>query len=84
MRNVIIPAEITQENAINIYDITENDLIIAYSNEEAIGFVIYSDKEWSIQIKSDVDYTTSRWYNTLIALARAESKNYPNFNLKVL
>ena len=83
MRNVIIPTEV-QEDAINLCDVTKDDLIVAYSNEEAVGFVIYNDREWAIQIKSDVDYTTSRWYYTLVELARAESKEFPNFSLKVL
>ena len=83
MRNVIIPAEV-QEDVINLCDVTKNDLVVAYSNEEAVGFVIYTDTEWTIQIKSDVDYITSRWYNTLVELARAESKEFPNFSLKVL
>ena len=83
MRNVIIPTEV-QEDAINLCDVSKNDLIVAYSNEEAVGFVIYTDPEWTIQIKSDVDYITSRWYYTLVELARAESKEFPNFSLKVL
>ena len=84
MRNVIIPIETTQEDAINFYDVTYNDLIVAYSNEKAVGFVIYNNGDWIIQIKSDADYTTSRWYNTLIELVRAESKYYPNFKLRIL
>ena len=83
MRNVIIPTEV-QEDAINLCDVSKNDLIVAYSNEEAVGFVVYNDREWTIQIKSDIDYTTSRWYYTLVELARAESKEFPNFSLKVL
>lgn len=84
MRDVIIPTETTQKNIINICDVTKSDLIVAYSNEKAVGFVIYNDKEWTIQIESDVEYFTSRWYDTLVELARAESKEFPNFSLKVL
>lgn len=84
MRNVIIPAEITHGDAINLCYVTKSDLIVAYSNEKAVGFVIYNDKEWTIQTESDVESDTSRWYSTLIELARTEGKKFPNFSLKVL
>ena len=83
MRDVIIPTE-AQENAINLCDISMNDLIVAYSGNEAVGFVVYNDNEWVIQTDSDVNHITGNWYNTLAELARIEIKKWPNFSLKVL
>jgi hypothetical protein len=83
MRNVIIPVE-AQKDAINLCDVTKSDLIVAYSNEKAVGFVIYNDKEWTIQVESDIECDTSRWHDTLVELVRTESKKFPNFSLKVL
>lgn len=83
MRNVIIPAE-AQEDAINLCDVSMDDLIVAYSGKKAIGFVVCNDNEWVIQTDSDVDHITGTWHNTLSELARIESKRWQNFNLKVL
>ena len=83
MRNVIIPAE-AQEDAINLCDVSVDDLIVAYSGKKAIGFVVCNDNEWTIQTDSDVDHITGTWYNTLAELARIESKRWQNFSLKVL
>jgi hypothetical protein len=83
MRNVIIPAE-AQEDAINLCDVSMDNLIVAYSGKRAIGFVVCNDSEWTIQTDSDVDHITGIWHNTLAELARIESKKWPNFSLKVL
>lgn len=83
MRNVIIPAEV-QEDAINLCDVSMDDLVVAYSSKKAVGFVICNDREWTIQTDSDTENITGRWYNTLAELARIESKHWPNFSLKVL
>ena len=83
MRNVIIPAE-AQEDAINLCDVSVDDLIVAYSGKKAIGFVVCNDNEWIIQTDSDVDHITGTWHNTLAELARIESKRWQNFSLKVL
>ena len=83
MRNVIIPAE-AQEDAINLCDVSVDDLIVAYSGKKAIGFVVCNDNEWVIQTDSDVDHITGTWHNTLAELARIESKRWQNFSLKVL
>lgn len=83
MQNVIIPAE-AQENAINLCDVSMDNLIVAYCGKKAIGFVVCNDSEWIIQTDSDVDHITGTWYNTLAELARIESKKWPNFSLKVL
>ena len=83
MRNVIIPAE-AQEDAINLCDVSIDNLIVAYCGKKAIGFVVYNDSEWVIQTDSDAEHITGRWYNTLADLARIESKKWPNFSLKVL
>lgn len=83
MRNVIIPAEV-QEDAINLCDVSIDNLIVAYSNKKAVGFVVCNDREWVIQTDSDTESVTGRWYNTLTELARAESTRWANFNLKVL
>lgn len=83
MRNVIIPAE-AQEDAINLCDVSMDNLIVAYSGKKAIGFVVCNDNEWTIQTDSDTENITGRWYNTLAELARIESKKWLNFSLKVL
>lgn len=83
MRNVIIPAE-AQEDAINLCDVSTDNLIVAYCGKKAIGFVVCNDNEWIIQMDSDIDHITGRWYNTLAELASIESKKWANFNLKVL
>ena len=83
MRNVIIPAEV-QEDAINLCDVSIDNLVVAYSGKKAVGFVICNDREWTIQTDSDTADITGRWYNTLTELARIESKHRPNFSLKVL
>ena len=83
MRNVIIPAEV-QEDAINLCDVTIDNLIVVYSDKKAVGFVVCNDREWVIQNDSDTESITGRWYNTLTELARTESKKWANFSLKVL
>lgn len=84
MRNVIIPAE-AREDAINLCDVSTEDLIIAYCGKKAVGFVICNDnKEWTIQTDSDTENIIGRWYDTLAELARIESKHWTNFSLKVL
>ena len=83
MRNVIIPAE-AQEDAVNLCDVSMDDLIVAYSGKRAIGFVICNDNEWVIQTDSDVNHITGTWHNTLAELARIERNTWPNFSLKVL
>jgi hypothetical protein len=83
MRSIIIPAEV-QEGTINLCDVTMDNLIVAYSNNEAVGFVVYMNREWSIQTDSDHESVTGRWYRTLTELARTESKEWANFSLKVL
>jgi hypothetical protein len=83
MRNVIIPAEV-QEDAINLCDVSIDNLVVAYSDKKAVGFVVCNDREWTIQTDSDTEDIIGRWYNTLTELARTESKKWPNFSLKVL
>ena len=83
MRNVIIPAE-AQEDAINLCDVSMDDLIVAYCGKKAVGFVVCNDNEWVIQTDSDTENITGRWYNTLTELVRIESKHWTNFSLKVL
>ena len=55
MRNVIIPVEITNEDDINLNDVTSQNLIVVYNDKEAIGFIICSDEEWAIQFSSDCE-----------------------------
>ena len=83
MRHVIIPAEV-QEDAINLCDDKVDDLIVAYSDNKAVGFVICNDGDWTLQTDSDTESITGRWYDTLAELVREESKKWGNFSLKVL
>lgn len=83
MRNVIIPVEVTNEDAINLNDVTSKNLVVVYNDKEAIGFVICSDGDWAIQFSSDCE-NVNNWYTSLSELIKEESKKYFNFNLKVL
>ena len=83
MRNVIIPIEV-QEDSINLCDVKVENLIVVYSDNKAVGFIIYNDGDWTIQTDSDAESITGRWYNTLAELVRTESENWGNLSLKVL
>ena len=83
MRNVIIPTEV-QEDSINLCDVKVENLIVVYSDNKAVGFIIYNDGDWTIQTDSDAESITGRWYNTLAELVRTESENWGNLSLKVL
>ena len=83
MRNVIIPTEV-QEDSINLCDVKVDDLIVAYSDNKAVGFVICNDEDWTLQTDSDTENITGRWYDTLTELVREESTKWGNFSLKVL
>ena len=83
MRNVIIPTEV-QEDSINLCDVKVENLIVVYSDNKAVGFIIYNDGDWTIQTNSDAESITGRWYNTLAELVRTESENWGNLSLKVL
>ena len=83
MRNVIIPTEV-QEDSINLCDVKVENLIVVYSDNKAVGFIICNDGDWTIQTDSDAESITGRWYNTLAELVRTESENWGNLSLKVL
>lgn len=81
MKNVIIPIPTNDDN-INLSDLTINNLIIAYNGDEALGFCIFNDGDWYLQTTAEVYYIGDS-YGTLPELVSDLQKRYKNFNLKV-
>ena len=81
MKNVIIPTPTNDDN-INLSDLTTRNLIIAYNGDEALGFCLYSDGDWFLQTTAD-SYDAMESYETLNELVLNLQKHYKNFNLKV-
>ena len=81
MKNVIIPTPTNDDN-INLSDLTTRNLIIAYNGDVALGFCIFNDSDWYLQTSADT-YDIERSYETLNELVLDLQKQYKNFNLKV-
>lgn len=81
MKNVIIPTPTNDDN-INLSDLTTRNLIIAYNGNIALGFCLYNDGDWFLQTSADT-YDATEAYETLNELVLNLQKQYKNFNLKV-
>ena len=83
MKTLILPEENNNEEFIDISEITSDDLIIVYNDNELIGFCVYNEYQniWYIQNGCDIDnidHESSSFYDLVKELQKAYN------NLKIL
>lgn len=83
MKNVIIP--VLQEDFVTLEEISTNPtdyLVLAYTDDNLLGFLEYRNESWVLRISSDNDEYVEH-YDSLFSLVLNLKDDYPNLILKV-
>lgn len=83
MKNVIIP--VLQEDFVTLEEISTNPtdyLVLAYTDDNLLGFLEYRNESWVLRISSDNDEYVE-YYDSLFSLVLNLKDDYPNLILKV-
>lgn len=83
MKNVIIPE--LQEDSVTLEEISTNPtdyLVLAYTDDNLLGFLECRNENWVLRISSDNDEYTE-YYDSLLSLVLNLKDDYPNLILKV-
>lgn len=83
MKNVIIPE--IQEDSVTLEEISTNPndyLVLAYTDDDLLGFLEYRNGNWVLRISSDNDEYVE-YYDSLFSLVLNLKDDYPNLILKV-
>ena len=84
MKTLILPVESNDEKFIDISEITSDDLIIVYNDNELIGFCVYNEYNniWCIQNGCNIDninHESASFYD----LVKELQKEYNNLKILV-
>jgi hypothetical protein len=83
MKNVIIPE--LREDSVTLEEISTNPndyLVLAYTDNNLLGFLECRNGNWVLRISSDNDEYTD-YYDSLFSLVLNLKDDYPNLILKV-
>lgn len=75
MKKIKLPK--TSENFIDLFEITNENLIIIRSEGNIMGFLVFNDDEWGFQYESDYQ-ASAHWSYKLIDTINGILEDYPN------